>query len=81
MSLPWDLVGGKIILEAEFDGVEIERDAIVDLIAEATGLPRPPIDTTMVYQIFAEGQPWMESGDEARAYIAANKADWEEEVT
>lgn len=72
------LNGSQIIIEAEFDEGEITRDAIVDLVASATGLPRPPIDVTLNYQIFAEGETWMDSGDACRAFLAANKDDWEE---
>ena len=74
------LDGSQIIIEAEFDEYEITRDAIVDLVASATGLPRPPIDVAMNYQIFAEGESWMDSGDACRAFLAANKDDWEEET-
>jgi len=74
------LNGSQIIIEAEFDEAEITRDAIVDLVASATGLPRPPIDVTLNYQIFAEGETWMDSGDACRAFLAANKDDWEEET-
>lgn len=74
------LNGSQIIFEAEFDEDEITRDAVVDLVAEATGLPRPPIDATMGYQIFAEGEEWMESGDACRAFLADNRDDWEEDI-
>lgn len=74
------LNGSQIIIEAEFDESEITRDAIVDLVASATGLPRPPIDATMNYQIFAEGEEWMDSGDACRAFLAANRDDWDEET-
>ena len=74
------LNGSQIIFEAEFDEDEITRDAIVDIVAEATGLPRPPIDATMDYEIFAEGEEWMDSGDACRAYLADNRDDWEEDI-
>ena len=73
------LNGSQIIIEAEFDDAEIERDAIVDLVASATGLPRPPINATMGYQIFAEGEAWMDSGDACRAFLVANRDEWEED--
>jgi len=74
------LNGSQIISELEIDEDEITRDAIVDLVASATGLPRPPIDATMKYEIFAEGEGWMDSGDACRAFLAANRDDWEEEA-
>ena len=71
--------GGQIIMEAEFDEAEITRDAVVDLVASAVGLPRPPINATMDYQIFAEGDSWDESRLACVAYLKANKSDWETE--
>ena len=73
------LNGSQIIIEAEFEEDEITREAIVDLVASATGLPRPPINATMQYQIFAEGNAWMDSGDACRAFLIANHDDWEEQ--
>ena len=74
------LNGGQIIMEAEFDEADITRDAIVGLVAFATGLPRPPIDATMEYQIFAEGESREESRQATVNYLIANINDWEEEV-
>jgi hypothetical protein len=71
--------GGQIIMEAEFDEAEITRDAVVDLVAAAVGLPRPPIDATMKYQIFAEGESWDVSRLACVAYLKANISDWETE--
>ena len=74
------LNGGQIIMEAEFDETDITRDAVVDLVAFAVGLPRPPIDATMEYRVFAEGESWNESRLACMAFLKANQSEWEEEL-
>ncbi len=65
------------IVEAEFEDSEITRAAVVATIAQAVGLPEPPIDATLDYTIFAEGLEWEESRVACAAFLKANEAAWE----
>lgn len=74
------LDGLAIIIEAEFEDDEITRDAIIQTIAEALNKPPGPIDAILHYELFAEGQPWNESGNAARQFLKDNQSDWEPPV-
>ncbi len=65
------------INEAVFEPAELERDHVVQTIADELGLPIEPIDTLLIYQVFAPGGSWEESRQACLAYISANYDDWE----
>lgn len=69
-----------MIVEAEFEEVEIAREAIVARIADALSVQPNAVNAVIDYQIFAEGGTWEQSRQAAVAYLIANQEDWEAEI-
>ncbi|KKK59983.1 hypothetical protein LCGC14_3028890, partial [marine sediment metagenome] len=72
------LDGRELLVEAEFEEMEITREAIVAVIANEAGIAEAAVDAIIDYEVFAEGGTWDESQQAAEAYIDADRAAWED---
>ena len=91
LNLPWNgqqpaelfqarpsLDGDAAIYELTYDDSTSPAQAFA-AVAAALGMEMSALQTAIQYQIFGESADTATSAAEARAYLAANTADWEPE--
>lgn len=68
------LDGSQILLEANFSVEELEESAVVDVLANASGIPPGLMSGKITYRVFADAE-------ECRNWKNQNLGDWEEAIS
>lgn len=73
-----NLAGTALIIEARFDADAIQRDNLLAMLGAATGLTVREVAARVDVRVFAPGGSWEDSAQAARAFIASQRAQWEQ---